>query len=156
MGRPRRAALAVLFLVCGAEAAAVRAFHVVNFHNFQRALVGLDAELAQPLAGGDVNVMGSVDGPAEDVALTAVGLVDDANGVGLEQTELLEAGAARRHDGFIAGGNLDTDAQVNQAELAGLEVDFLDVAAIHPLAGVSLCNRPSVIAVVFDKNFVHK
>lgn len=126
---------------------------MVNLSDFDNTLILLHTELGDTLAGGDMGVASGVDGHLVNVAVTAVGFVDDADAVGLQDAVLLESRTSGRQNDLVAGlADLDGDAQINHGEITSFQVNVLHGAAVHPLAGVSLLNRPGVIVVVFDEN----
>lgn len=122
---------------------------MVNLADFDEALVGLNPHLGDTLTGGNGGVAGGVDAHLQMVIFAGVGLVDDADAIGLEQTELLESGTPGGHDGFKVVRHLDRDAEVDELVFAGLNLVSLGGAQVNPLARMSLRDGMGGFGVVF-------
>ena len=140
----------VLFHAGGAEAAAVGVGEGVAFLERDGGLDGKDAELADAVALLDDGVARGVDGELPFVVRAAVAVVDDADGVGLQDAPAPERRRARGGAGLVALRQLHRYAQRDQREIARAQLHGLRGVQIDPVALAGLLQAGQIVGKIVN------
>ena len=116
-----------------------------------------DAELADPIVHMQLGIAGRIHRHPDDVVITAVALVDDAERVRLNQAEVFKGRAARRKQHLVTVRHLYRDTHADEAELALLQGDVLCDTEVDPVAlPGDVLELLDLVGMIFDTHcFFH-
>ena len=129
-----------------ADAATVAITQGIHCNEVQSGLMLHDAELADALTSVNDCVPHSDGREVPLVIVSAVTLIKHPHVVGLDDTEILVCRAAGNHMRLVAGGELHSDAQRNQLELALLQFNIFSGPQVNPVGlAADVLDRKSVV-----------
>lgn len=144
----------LLFHASAAEAPAVLVRQHA-FFEFQLRLNFHDAELGDAGALLNGHVFGGVDRHFPPVALAAVAGIYDANGIGLEDLEVLEGGTAGSQVRLVALGQLHGNAQMDQLEFTLLQGHSFCSTKINPIGlSAHISKAWNGVVKILDSDFL--
>ena len=139
----------------GAEASAIQAGKRLLLHEADGRLMCHDPELADTVIEVDLRIACGICGEVPLIVVPAVALVNNADVVGLDESEILEGGAAGSDERLIALRELHGDAEGDQTELARLHPDIFSGTEIDPVGFSADIAQPFKLVVeVFDMDFL--